>query len=92
MARLKTLTRELGLQEHVIFTGFRSDIVQILAAIDVFTMPTFEEPCAVAFLEAMAMRKPVVALRSGGTPQLVEHGVAGLLSPPEDIDALAAKS
>jgi glycosyltransferase involved in cell wall biosynthesis len=53
-------------------------------------MPTFEEPCAVAFLEAMAMRKPVVALDSGGTPQLVAHGESGLLSPPQDIDQLAA--
>jgi len=53
-------------------------------------MPTFEEPCAVAFLEAMAMRKPVIALDSGGTPQLVAHGESGLLSPPQDIDQLAA--
>jgi len=90
MESLKTLTAELGLTSHVIFTGFRSDIAAILAAADIFTMPTFEEPCAVAFLEAMAMRKPVIALHSGGTPQLIEHGEAGLLSPPKDIDQLAA--
>jgi glycosyltransferase involved in cell wall biosynthesis len=90
MAELKTLAGELGLHDNVIFTGFRSDIAQILAASDVFAMPTFEEPCAVAFLEAMAMRKPTVALDSGGTPQLVDHGKAGFLSPPNDIDQLAA--
>jgi len=90
MAELEALTRELGLLDQVVFTGFRSDIPQLLAASDVFAMPTFEEPCAVAFLEAMPMRKPIVALDSGGTPELVERGRAGLLSPPGDIDALAA--
>jgi glycosyltransferase involved in cell wall biosynthesis len=89
-SELEVMTKELGLEGHVIFSGFRSDIAQILAGSDVFAMPTFEEPCAVAFLEAMAMRKPVVALDSGGTPQLVEHGESGLLSPPQDIDQLAA--
>lgn len=87
---LKKLVSELDLQEQVIFTGFRKDIPQILAAADIFTLPTIEEPCAVAFLEAMAMKKPVIALHSGGTPQLVEHGKTGLLSPPQDIDRLAA--
>jgi glycosyltransferase involved in cell wall biosynthesis len=52
-------------------------------------MPTFEEPCAVAFLEAMAMGKPIVALDSGGTPEIVERERCGLLSEPDDIEALA---
>jgi glycosyltransferase involved in cell wall biosynthesis len=42
------------------------------------------------FAEAMAMKRPVVALTNGGTPEVVEHGKCGLLSPPGDIDALAA--
>jgi glycosyltransferase involved in cell wall biosynthesis len=83
------LVKELDLTSHVVFAGFRTDIRQILAAADVFTMPSFEEPCAVAFLEAMAMKKPVIALRSGGTPKLIDHGKAGLLSDPHDINQLA---
>jgi glycosyltransferase involved in cell wall biosynthesis len=90
LSQLHHLRTELELDDHVIFTGFRSDIRQLLAAADIFAMPTFEEPCAVAFLEAMAMAKCVVALRSGGTPQLVDEGSTGLLSEPEDIEALAA--
>lgn len=90
LQELKELVHELGLTENVIFTGFRSDIQGILAACDIYAMPSFEEPCAVAFLEAMAMKKPVLALDSGGTSQLVEHGKAGLLSAPQDIEALAA--
>ncbi len=89
IADLRKLAAELQLEEQVVFTGFRRDIQQLLAATDVYTMPTFEEPCAVAFLEALAMRKPVVALDSGGTPQLVDHGKSGLLSKPKDIEGLA---
>ncbi|MBF6591138.1 MAG: glycosyltransferase family 4 protein, partial [Ktedonobacterales bacterium] len=89
-AELKALTSELGLDDTVIFTGFRADVASILAACDIYTMPTFEEPCAVVFLEAMAMKKPVVALESGGTPELIEQGKAGLLSAPGDIPQLAA--
>jgi glycosyltransferase involved in cell wall biosynthesis len=42
------------------------------------------------FAEAMAMKRPVVALNNGGTAEVVEHGTCGLLSAPGDIDALAA--
>jgi glycosyltransferase involved in cell wall biosynthesis len=42
------------------------------------------------FAEAMAMKRPVVALNDGGAPEVVEHGKCGLLSPPGDVDALAA--
>jgi glycosyltransferase involved in cell wall biosynthesis len=89
-AELKALIRELGQDEAVIFAGFRSDIQCILAACDIYAMPSFEEPAAVVFLEAMAMKKPIVALESGGVPELVQHGKAGLLSAPKDIDQLAA--
>ena len=88
-AELRALTSNVGLNDHVVFTGFRPDIPQILAACDIFAMPTFEEPCAVAFLEAMAMERPIIALRSGGTPEIVEDGRAGLLSEPGDNDQLA---
>lgn len=86
---LKQLAEQLGVRQHVVFTGQRSDIPQIMAACDAFTLPSFEEPFGLVFLEAMAMRKPVVALDNGGTPEVVEHGKSGLLSPPGDIPALA---
>lgn len=86
---LKRLAESLGVREHVVFTGQRSDVPQIMAACDVFTMPSFEEPFGLVFLEAMAMRKPVAALNNGGTPEVVEHGKSGLLSSPEDIRGLA---
>ena len=87
---LKALARSLRVEAHVTFTGARSDVPQIMAACDLFTMPSFEEPFGLVFLEAMAMKKPIVALDNGGTPEVVEHGRSGLLSPPWDVPRLAA--
>lgn len=52
-------------------------------------MPSYEEPFGMIFLEAMAMKRPIVALANGGTPEVVDHGKGGLLSEPGDIEALA---
>ena len=87
---LKEHARELGIEENVVFTGQRPDVASLLAACDVFSLPSFEEPFGLVFAEAMAMKRPVVALTNGGTPEVVEHGKCGLLSPPGDIHALAA--
>lgn len=88
-SELKVLARELGLEESVVFTGERADIPQIMAACDVFTMPSIEEPFGLVYLEAMAMQRPVVGVNDGGTPEVVEHGQSGLLAPTHDIEALA---
>jgi glycosyltransferase involved in cell wall biosynthesis len=86
---LKELAGELGLSERVVFTGERSDVPRIMAACDVFAMPSFGEPFGLVYLEAMAMKKPVVSLDHGGTPEVVENGLSGLLSQPRDLQSLA---
>jgi len=89
-AGLAALARELGVADNVLLTGHRTDIASLLAASDVFALASFEEPFGLVFAEAMAMKRPVVALATGGTPEVVEHGKSGLLSPPGDVQALAA--
>jgi glycosyltransferase involved in cell wall biosynthesis len=89
-AELKTLVGELGLSDHVIFTGQRTDMPALFAASDVFALPSFEEPFGLVFVEAMAMKKPVVALDNGGAVEIVEHGRTGLLSSTGDQAALTA--
>lgn len=86
---LEELTSQLKLTDAVTFTGGRKDVARVMAACDVFTLPSFEEPFGLVFLEAMAMKRPVVAIDNGGTPEVVEHGRSGLLAPPWDIPALA---
>jgi glycosyltransferase involved in cell wall biosynthesis len=87
---LKQLALQLEVADAVTFTGGRRDIARVMAACDVFTLPSFEEPFGLVFLEAMAMKRPVVAIDNGGTPEVVDNGQSGLLSPPWDIPALAA--
>ncbi len=89
-SELKALAAQLGLTDRVIFTGWRTDVARLLAACDLYTMPSFEEPFGLVYVEAMAMKRPVIALESGGVPEIVEHGKSGLLSQPRDIDGLAA--
>ncbi len=89
LEELKQLTAEFELDDQVVFTGFRTDVAQIFAACDIFTLPSFEEPFGMVFVEAMMMQKPVAAIESGGVAEIVSHGQTGLLSPPRDARALA---
>jgi len=88
-AELKQLATDLGVADSVIFTGQRSDMPAMMAAGDVFALPSDEEPFGLVFLEAMAMKRPVVAIANGGTLEVVEHGKSGLLSTFGDHGALA---
>jgi glycosyltransferase involved in cell wall biosynthesis len=88
-AELEGLVRELGLERQVIFTGFRSDIPELMAAFDVFAMPSWDEPFGMVFLEAMAMERPVVAWDSGGAPEVIADGETGYVVERGDVDALA---
>ncbi len=73
-----------------ILAGWRRDIPEVLAASDVVALPSrFGEGCPNAVLEAMAAGKPVVAARSGGTPEVVADGETGILHGPGDVAALA---
>lgn len=87
---LRELVSRLGLEDHVRFLGHRDDVGALMAAADVFAMPSDLEPFGLVFAEAMAMRLPVVALANGGTVEVVEQGVTGLLSAPGDRDGLVA--
>ena len=87
---LRAITREKGIERHVIFTGRRDDIPAITAAFDVAVLPSYREAQGLTILEAMAQSRPVVASRVGGIPEMVEDGVTGLLVPPHDPPALAA--
>lgn len=86
---LQALAGRLGVAERVRFLGHRTDIPQLLAASDVFALPSLYEGTSLAVLEAMAARRAVVSSAIGGTEELIDDGVSGLLVPPGDAPALA---
>jgi len=88
---LEQLCSELGIAEHMVFAGFRSDVPQMLAAMDVSVNASTEgEGLTGALRESLAMAKPVVATNVGGNLELVRNGETGLLVPHGDASLLAA--
>lgn len=88
-ARLRATVEILGLESRVHFAGFQESVYPCLAAMDLYVHPALMEGFGIAVLEAMAMRKPVVATVTGGLPEIVQEGETGMLVPPGDADALA---
>jgi glycosyltransferase involved in cell wall biosynthesis len=88
-AELEAHTRALGLADRIHFLGSRRDVSELLAASDVFILPSLWEGLSMALLEAMAAAKPIVATAVSGTEQTMVHGQTGLLVPPGDAPALA---
>jgi glycosyltransferase involved in cell wall biosynthesis len=77
------------LTPHVRLLGFRDDVIDLMAACDVFVLPSDAEPFGLALVEAMALEKCVIATDAGGPKEIVEHGVSGLLAVPADAASLA---
>jgi glycosyltransferase involved in cell wall biosynthesis len=87
---LKELCVELGLEDRVVFTGFRDDILDVMSALDVMVHASVQpEPFGQVLLEAMAEGRPVVATTGGGVSEIVDDKVTGLLVPPRNSDDLA---
>ena len=86
---LEAQAKELDIGHAVTFTGFRSDVPRWLGLFDVFVMPSHLEGLCTSVLDALAMRRPVVATRVGGLPEIVSDGETGLLVPPRAPEALA---
>jgi glycosyltransferase involved in cell wall biosynthesis len=87
---IHALISRLGIREHVIMTGWRDDVPDLMAALDVFVLAsTGTEGQSRVIPEAFALGRPVVASQFGGIPELVRDGENGLLVPPRDPSALA---
>jgi len=87
-AAMETEVREQGLEEHVRFCGFRADIHDVFAAMDLFVMPSRNEGIPLVLLEAMYFGVLILATDVGGVPEVIEDGRNGTLVPPEDVEAL----
>ena len=86
---LELRTTALELDRDIRFLGNRRDIPTLLAAADIFVLPSLWEGLPLVLLEAMAAGLPAVVTAVGGNPGVVENGISGMLVPPGDGDALA---
>jgi len=86
---LKALIAENNLGQYVHFRPFRKDIETVYAALDIFVMASHSETYGMVTIEAMVSGVPVIATRAGGTVEIVEDGVTGLLFPPREAGPLA---
>jgi len=86
---MQGLSRELGLEGKVTFTGFRKDIPALMNCMDIIVhASTRAEPFGMVLIEGMAMGKPVVATRAGGPLDIVVDGETGTLVPVGDVAAM----
>jgi glycosyltransferase involved in cell wall biosynthesis len=94
LSRLQTLVAELALQNSVRFAGriANEDIPDLYASADCLLNPSTVDNMPISILEAFASGVPVVSTCAGGIPDLVEHGVSGLLVPVGDPQAMAREA
>jgi len=91
LQKIKSLIGRLGLDGRFHLVGYRSNVIDVYRAVDIFVLPsTKPEPFGRVTVEAMTQGCAVIATNHGGTVELVEDGVTGMLVPPSDPKALAA--
>ena len=88
---LERLAHDLGVIKRCLFLGYQEDVARFYDAIDALLLPSVNEGTPVSVIEALAARRPAVATRVGGTPDVIRDGVDGFLVDPDDPDELAAR-
>jgi glycosyltransferase involved in cell wall biosynthesis len=86
---LEELAQQLGLHDTVMFLGVRTDVPDVLAALDIAVSSSDFEGSPLSVMEYMEAARPVVATRVGGVPDLIDDGIQGLLVGPQDPAAFA---
>lgn len=88
-ARLEAIAARPELAGRVTFTGFRSDVARLMAAMDVVTLTSVAfDALPTVILESLSLGRPVVASRVGGVPEIIRDGETGVIVPPGDVPAL----
>ncbi len=87
--KIKNYIQQKGLQEKILFTGFRNDIPKILPEIDCLLFTSKTEGLGTSLLDTIACRVPIVATPAGGIPEIIIDQKTGLLAPVQDPNSLA---
>lgn len=86
---LRNTVDQLGLNQVVHFLGERSDVPKLMQSLDVLVVNSSIEPFGLVVVEGLASQTPVIATRTGGIPEIIQHGRNGFLVPVGDINELA---
>lgn len=86
---MERLSIQLGIEGDVIFTGWKKNVKEYMDVMDVVCIPSLWEALPFLLLEAMAMKKPIVATSVGGIPEVVDNGKTGILIPPSRPEDMA---
>ena len=86
---LERESKNMGITGNVQFLGERNDVVDILAASDVFVSTAVNEAFGINLIEAMYMKRPCVAFNVGGIPEVIDNGMDGVLVDPGDVGSMA---
>lgn len=85
----KALVSELGIDERVVFAGYRGDVKRLLHAVDAYAFPSLQEGLPVALMEAMSVGLPIVCSKIRGNVDLIENGKGGFLYECYDVKGFA---
>lgn len=88
---IKAQVKELGLENEIIFSGFRRDIPEVLPEFDLFLFTSNNEPTGGVLLESYACRIPIVAANAGGIPEVIVDNETGLLAEVGNPKSFADK-
>ena len=88
-AKIHNLAEALGLGDRFIFTGFRKDVGNFIKSYDIFVHASYLEGLGTSILDAQSVGLPIITTRTGGIPEIIDHGKTGILVPPRDPRSLA---
>ena len=83
------LAKALEIEKSIVFENFRADIADVLFSSDIYCLPSLWEGFPIGLLEAMAMRKAVIATKVDGSSEIIQHNKNGILVEPQNIQMLA---
>lgn len=90
--RIKKLLENLNLENKIILAGWSSNIIEQYNNLDILVQPaTFPEGFGLTIVEAMALKKPVIATNIGGPLDIIEDNITGFLIDPNNVEALSEK-
>ena len=92
LSQAENLARQGGADHDLVVLGNRERVLDIIAACDLFLLPSESESFGLAALEAMACGVPPIATNTGGVPEVIENGVTGFLLPVGDVSGMTQRA